>query len=110
MNTDETKGMEKTGVLNTAELLIKKEKEILGTWIENQMANITLRADLISKEALEKESLDFLRAFVKAISGDNLENIEAWSINRLSGCWRMFPGVAPLKDSRPRKQPLISFH
>jgi len=67
----------KAGVLSTAEMLIKKEKEILGTWTENQMANITLRADLISKENLEKESLDFLRAFVKAISGGNLENIEA---------------------------------
>ena len=63
--------------LMTAEMLRVREKEVLKTWIDNQLANITLRLDLISKEDLEKQSVDFLREFTKAISTGNLDDIEA---------------------------------
>jgi len=63
--------------LKTPELLKRREKEILDTWIKNQMANITLRLDLISKGDLETQSKEFLKDFTKAISTGNMENIEA---------------------------------
>jgi len=66
-----------TTKLQTPELLKRKEKEILDTWMKNQIANITLHLDLISKEDLETQSKEFLKAFTKAISTGNMEDIEA---------------------------------
>jgi rsbT co-antagonist protein RsbR len=63
--------------LQTPELLKRKEKGILDTWMKNQLTNITLRLDLISKEDLETQSKEFLKAFIKAISTGNMEDIEA---------------------------------
>lgn len=77
MATNETKGKGKAVELQTPEMVTKKEKEIVKAWMENQVANITLRLDLINKDDLEKESVLFLREFVKAISVGNLEDIEA---------------------------------
>jgi len=77
MATDETKGKGKAVELQTPEMVTKKEKELIKAWMENQMANITLRLDLVNKDDLEKESVLFLREFVKVISGGNLEDIEA---------------------------------
>jgi len=42
--------------LKTPGLLKRREKEILDTWMKNQIANITLRLDLISKGNLETQS------------------------------------------------------
>lgn len=64
-------------MLQTPKLLINKEREILDTWMENQMANITLRADLINKEDLEKQSKEFLSLFTTALSTGNMEDLEA---------------------------------
>jgi len=77
MANNDVKDTSKAGISSISELLEKKEKEILSVWIEQQLANVTLRLDLMSKEDLEKQSQEFLRAFVKAISTGNLENIEA---------------------------------
>jgi rsbT co-antagonist protein RsbR len=63
--------------LQTLELLKRREKEILDTWMKNQMANVTLRLDLISKKDLEAQSKEFLKAFTKALSTGNMEDIEA---------------------------------
>jgi len=63
--------------LKTPGLLKRREKEILDTWMKNQIANITLRLDLISKGNLETQSKEFLKAFIKAISTGNMEDIEA---------------------------------
>jgi len=64
-------------MLQTPELLAKREVNILNTWMKNQLASVTLRPDLINKKDLEKQSREFLAAFVKAISTGNMENIEA---------------------------------
>jgi rsbT co-antagonist protein RsbR len=63
--------------LKTPELLLKRERDIMDTWMKNQLANITLRPDFINKEDLEKQSREFLAAFTKAISTGNVEDIEA---------------------------------
>jgi len=45
--------------LKTPGLLKRREKEILDTWMKNQIANITLRLDLISKGNLETQSKEY---------------------------------------------------
>ncbi len=62
---------------STPDMLKKQEQGILQAWIKNQLANITLRLDLISKEDLEKQSREFMRAFIQAISTGNIVDIEA---------------------------------
>jgi len=74
---DARKPKGKAEVYVTAEMVSKKEKEIVKVWLKNQMENITLRMDLISEENLEKESKLFLSAFIKAISTGNLDDIDA---------------------------------
>jgi len=64
-------------LLQTPELLFKRKKEVLDTWMKNQMDNITLRPELINKEDLAKQSKEFLTIFTKAISTGNVEDIEA---------------------------------
>lgn len=64
-------------VLQTPELLFKREREVLDTWMKNQMDNITLRPELINKEELAKQSKEFLTAFTKALATGNVEDIEA---------------------------------
>ncbi len=60
---------------NIQDLLRAKEKELLAAWLQAQLANITLREDLMSEEELRQQSTEFLRAFVKAIGSGNLEDI-----------------------------------
>jgi rsbT co-antagonist protein RsbR len=62
---------------NIVEFLKKNEKEILNTWITNQLKSVTLRLDLISKEELEARSAKFLENFISAIAVGNLEDITA---------------------------------
>jgi hypothetical protein len=90
-------------LLQTPELLFKKEKGILDTWMKNQMANITLRPGLISKEDLEKQSKEFLTAFTKAISTGNVE--EPRSINRLSRYCKISPVPGLPRVLVPRRLP-----
>ena len=64
-------------LLQTPELLFKRKKDILDTWMKNQMANISLRPEFINKEDLEKQSREFLTVFTKALSTGNVEDIKA---------------------------------
>jgi len=61
----------------TSELLQKKKKEILEQWTKNQLANTTLREDLMSNEDLRQQSDELLDSFLKAIKKGNYENIDA---------------------------------
>jgi len=60
----------------TPEMLKRKEKDILKIWMEKQLANTTLRLDLINQKNLEIQSRQFLTVFIKVISEGNLKNIE----------------------------------
>ncbi|MGA1871209.1 MAG: STAS domain-containing protein [bacterium] len=64
-----------SGIQKLEDLLKNKEKEILEAWMKAQLANITLREDLMDREELRKESIEFLRAFVRATGKGNLEDI-----------------------------------
>ena len=62
--------------IKSIEALLKaKEKELLEAWVKAQLASITLREDLMSMEDLRRQSTEFLRAFIKALSSGNLEDI-----------------------------------
>ncbi|TXK48720.1 STAS domain-containing protein [Pontibacter qinzhouensis] len=59
----------------TARLLLRKKQDILVNWMENQLADDTLRDDLISNEELNKQSEELLDGLLKAVSHGNFENI-----------------------------------
>ena len=61
--------------LTTAQLIADKEDEVLEAWVTAQLASLTRRADLISEADLRRESVEFLRAFVKAIASEELMDI-----------------------------------
>lgn len=63
--------------LTTAQLIAGQEQEILEDWMAAQLASVTQRADLISAADQKRESAEFLRNFVQAISTDNWEDITA---------------------------------
>jgi len=69
--------MEKHSKLRAIELFKNKQKEILETWIENQLSEFSSHLDLISGEDLEEQSKKTLQLFIQAISSGNLEDIEA---------------------------------
>jgi len=67
--------MKKVEIKSVKDLLKLKERELLEAWMKAQLANITLREDIMTVEDLRKESILFLRKFVKAVSTGNLEDI-----------------------------------
>lgn len=69
--------MAKKEALNVSELLAKKEKEILETWIKAQADVTALKKGLITEKQLREESAQFLRILVRAVAGGNLEDITA---------------------------------
>jgi len=64
-------------VPTTAALLKAKEESLLKAWMGTQIANIALRLDRLSEKDLRQQAVEFLRAFIKAISSENLEDITA---------------------------------
>jgi rsbT co-antagonist protein RsbR len=61
----------------TFKFLQKNKKQVLESWMNNQLEDQTLREDLMSNDDLRKQSDELLNAFLKALSGDNLDNIQA---------------------------------
>jgi rsbT co-antagonist protein RsbR len=60
-----------------SKLLQKKKKQILESWITNQMKHESLREDLMSNDELREESEELLDAMLKAINDKNIENYES---------------------------------
>lgn len=54
-------------------MLIKKKKQILETWMNHQLADASLREDLISNEELRMQSDELLSSFLDAISKGNTD-------------------------------------
>jgi rsbT co-antagonist protein RsbR len=52
----------------------KKQKNLLETWMQFQLADESLRDDLISNEDLRVQSEELLNAFVQALSDGNIDN------------------------------------
>lgn len=61
----------------TAQLLKKKKKNILESWMNHQLADETLREDLISNDDLRRQSEELLNGILSAIEKGNFEDIYA---------------------------------
>lgn len=59
---------------DVAKLLQRKKKQILEEWMTQQLADVSLREDLMSNEELREQSNELLDAFLKAITETNLSN------------------------------------
>ena len=61
----------------TAQLIQRKKKTILESWISNQLSGHGLHDDLISNEELHKQSEELLDELGKAMASGNADNIYA---------------------------------
>ncbi|GAA4206080.1 STAS domain-containing protein [Pedobacter jeongneungensis] len=66
---------------NTLKLLQKQKKNILETWMKNQLSDEGLREDLISNEDLRTQSEELISALVANLSGEDLVDLEGDSWN-----------------------------
>ncbi len=65
-----------TEIMNfITELLQKHKKRILENWMQNQLADATLRDDLMSNDELHKQSEELLNALARAVANGNTDNI-----------------------------------
>src|ERR1700749_2594613 len=66
---------------NTKQLLQKKKKTILELWMKNQLADESLREDLISNDELRSQSEELINALVGNLTEDNFTdlNSDKWS-------------------------------
>ena len=63
--------------MDIAKTLQKKNKEIFEKWMSNQLADDSLREDIISNGELREQSKELLDDFLKALSEKNLDNANA---------------------------------
>ena len=69
--------MVEVGMRSTPDLLKERAEDVFKAWMEKQLASAPLRLDMMSEGDLEKQSREFLQAFLDVISSGNLDNIEA---------------------------------
>ncbi len=60
-----------------SKLLQKKKKQILEDWINNQLADATLREDLMSNDELREQSAELLDGLLKALTDKNFSDVES---------------------------------
>jgi rsbT co-antagonist protein RsbR len=60
-----------------SKLLQKKKKQILQDWVQRQLANETLREDLMSNEELLEQSSELLDSLLKNITEENINNLQS---------------------------------
>ncbi|WP_295119976.1 STAS domain-containing protein [uncultured Chitinophaga sp.] len=60
--------------VNTSKLLQKERKKILELWMKNQLADDSLRDDLMTNEELRVQSDELLTALTKSVNDKNLSN------------------------------------
>jgi rsbT co-antagonist protein RsbR len=58
-------------------MLQKKKKQIIDLWMKNQLADATLREDLMSNEDLRAQSEELVDALLKKLTEENLNNIDS---------------------------------
>ncbi|MCX2740225.1 STAS domain-containing protein [Pontibacter anaerobius] len=58
-----------------AQLLQNNKKQILESWMQNQLADASLRDDLISNEELRRQSDELISGLARATSSGNMDNI-----------------------------------
>ncbi len=57
--------------------LQKKKKQILDQWMKNQLADVSLREDLMSNEDLRIQSEELLDAVLKSLADGDIDNTES---------------------------------
>src|SRR6476646_1417575 len=57
--------------------LQKKQKQILESWMTRQLANETLREDLMSNEVLREQSDELLTTLLKNMTDNNLTDTQS---------------------------------
>lgn len=62
---------------DVAKLLQKKRKEILENWMNNQLADSSLREDLMSNEQLREQSTELLDVLLKSLSQKNITETQS---------------------------------
>jgi rsbT co-antagonist protein RsbR len=62
---------------STGVLLSKKHKEILELWMSQQLADVSLREDLMTNEDLRHESEELLHALLDGMKRENFTDIDA---------------------------------
>lgn len=60
-----------------AKTLQKKKKQVLENWIHKQLADISLREDLMSNDELRAQSEELVEGLLKAITDKNIEDTES---------------------------------
>lgn len=63
--------------IEITKLLQKKKKQILELWMKNQLADASLRDDLMSNEDLREQSEELLDVILKKLTEENLDNADA---------------------------------
>ena len=69
------------GASRIADIIKSNEKEILGDWIKDQLAAVTLRSDLLKESDLREQSRAFLKAMQNATQQGGTEDVDgaAWA-------------------------------
>lgn len=60
----------------TFNVLSKRKKEVLQSWINTQIEDPTLREDLMANEDMHAESEELLNSFINAIKSGNYQDID----------------------------------
>lgn len=60
-----------------SKVLQKKKKQLLEQWMNNQLADESLREDLMSNEDLRTQSIELLDALVKAVNNQNIGDVQS---------------------------------
>lgn len=76
---------------NYVQLLQKKNKQILELWMKNQLADESLREDLMSNEELRAQSEELLDIFLKNVSDKNLSDFHSADFD---GVYEILAGVS----------------
>src|SRR5262245_29398860 len=108
--------MAKITASRIAEIVREHEQEILSDWMKRQRESLSTRRDLMNESELQRQSRDFLNAFVAGANG-SIEDIHApaWRpalelLSRVSES-RALQGFSPSETATfvfSLKQPLFS--
>jgi len=63
--------------IDISKVLLKKKKQILEQWMKNQLADESLREDLMSNEELRAQSEELLDALVTSLNDNNLGDVQS---------------------------------
>jgi len=69
---------------DASKILQRKKKSILEEWMKNQLADETLREDLMSNEDLREQSTELLDSLLKTINDNNIDNGESADFENVS--------------------------